>query len=91
VKPEPAELVRAGMVFDTLSDQQERASWLVNLDMSVAKWVKQYAEGDAKQRAEVLRNLKAAGELAEPFLRELAKDSDPAISKAAGELMNRPT
>jgi hypothetical protein len=89
VKPEPTERVRAGLLFDTLADQKERGDWLVNLDQSVAKWVKQYAEGDAKQRAAALKNLDAAAEFAEPFLRELAKDSDPAVAKAAEELLAR--
>jgi hypothetical protein len=90
VKPEPAERVRAGLLFDTLADQKERDRWLVNLDQSVAKWVAQYAGDDSTQRSEALRKFGAAGELAEPFLRELAKDSDPAVAKAAGELLKKP-
>lgn len=86
VNPEPAERVRAGMLFDTVADQKERASWLVNLDMAVAQWVRQYSEGDATRRSGIVRKLKAAGELAQPFLTELAKDSDVTLAKAAGEL-----
>ena len=89
VKPEPMERLRVGMVFDTLADQKERASWLVNLDQSVAQWVKHYAGGDATQRSAAVRNFEAAGELTEPFLRDLAKGSDPAVAKAAGELLKR--
>src|SRR5205085_12521029 len=89
VKPEPAERHRAGMVFDTLADQKERGSWLVNLDESVARWVKLYEEGDAQQRASELKNIGAAAELAEPHLQQLTKDSDPAVAKASADLLKR--
>jgi hypothetical protein len=87
VTPEPDERVRVGMVFDTLGGQPERAKWLVSLDQTVATWAKQLGSEDFKQRQAAARKFAALGDLAEPYLKDLAGDPDPEVARSAQALL----
>lgn len=87
IAPEPDELVRVGLVFDTVGGQDSRSAWLPGLRARMEEWSAGLTAPDFRQRREAANRFARLGDLARPYLRTLANDPDPARAMAAAELL----
>ena len=85
IDPMPDELVRAGLVFDTLPGQESRSAWLPGLSAHLRKLGLQLTSGDDAERAFL-----SAGDLAAEILIELAESKDPELRRKAQSLQTKP-
>ncbi len=87
VTPKPDELVRAGLVFDTLPGEDARLGWLPALEGTMKEWAEDLASEEFKVRDAARKRFAAAGDLAKPFLQKLAKSSDAEVRSSASNLL----
>ncbi len=87
VTPKPDELVRAGVVFDTLPGEDARLNWLPAIEETMKKWAKDLASEEFKVREAARKRFSAAGDLARPFLQKLTKSSDDEVRSSATNLL----
>jgi hypothetical protein len=87
IAPKPDELVRAGVIFDALPGDDERLDWLPALKTQMRTWVKDLTSEDFEIRKQAATRFLRYGDLARPFLLELAKADDAEIRNSAAELL----
>jgi len=86
ILPQPDEMVRAGLVFDTLAGQQERMAWLRALPATLREVGQNRANPEFSLRAKSRRAFQAVGDLGLEVLDELAKSQDPEVRVTAQDL-----
>ena len=89
IEPKPEELVRAGLVFDTLPGQSARRSWLPALAASLRATGADLAGEAFESRLAAQTKFLAAGDIGLGVLAELAQSEDPEVSQAALRLSAR--
>lgn len=89
ISPKPDELVRTCMVFDTLSRQPARAEWLKGFGTKAVQAGKRLGSLDYATRERAMAELAKLGDLAEPFLKQLARSNDAEIRVRAEALLER--
>lgn len=87
ITPKPAELVRAGLIFDTLPGEAARINWLPELGKQMAAWSSALGSEDFDTRAKAARDFAKLGDLATPELRKLADSPDVETSTTAKNLL----
>jgi len=85
IMPPPDEVIRAGVVFDTLPGESARLTWLPAVKTKLDKMASDLARGDCQAREAARKGLLALGELASPFVAQLAESKDPEVRAAAEE------
>jgi len=85
ITPQPDEVVRAGVVFDTLPGEDARLSWLPGIQAKLEKLAGDLARGDYPAREAARKSLVTFGDLAAPFVARLAESKDPEVRAAADE------
>ena len=86
IKPEPTELVRAGLVFDFLPGQAARADWLPELTLTLLRTGNDLEADTFKKRQAARREFLAAGDLALGVLDELMNSNELETRAAAKKL-----
>lgn len=86
IEPKPDELVRAGLVFDTLPGQEARRHWLPAIDEHLRRAGAQLASEEYSKRVAAQFAFRSAGTLASGVLAELAKSDEPEVRRSAREL-----
>ena len=86
IKPEPTELVRAGLVFDFLPGQAARADWLPELRQALLRNGNDLAADTFEKRQAAHREFLAAGDLALGVLEELMNSNELESRAAAKKL-----
>lgn len=86
ILPKPDEMVRAGLVFDTLEGQQERIGWLPALPATLRKIGQNLANPEFSVRTKSRSAFLAAGDLGLGILDELAKSDNPEVRVTARDL-----
>ena len=91
ITPTPDQLVRVGLVFDTLPKipAAARLAWLPRLAAAMQGWAKDLAGEGGPQRTAAIAGLAKAGDLASPLLDELRAGSDLRVRAAALDLLGR--
>jgi hypothetical protein len=87
VTPKPDEVVRAGVVFDTLPGENERLSWLPELKKTMAKWAVELNDEDFKVRQRAAGNFAKLDDMAKPYLEDLLKSAEPEVRHRAEMLI----
>ncbi len=87
ITPKPDEVVRVGLVFDTLPGQKDRSAWLPNLAPKFAELGRQLGSDDFPSRDSARQKLASYGDLTSSFLETLLQDKDPEIVRAATQLL----
>lgn len=86
ILPKPDEMVRAGLVFDTLEGQQERIGWLPALPATLRKVGQNLASPEFSVRTKSRNAFLATADLGLGILAELAKSENPEIRVIAEDL-----
>ena len=86
ILPKPDEMVRAGLVFDTLEGQQERIGWLPALPATLRKVGQNLASPEFSVRTKSRNAFLAIADLGLGILAELAKSKNPEIGVIAEDL-----
>jgi hypothetical protein len=89
VTPQPDELVRAGVVFDTLPDEKLRLKWLPKLDAKLEKFAADLKDDEFNVRERAQSTLARYGELAKELLIKTEKSDDAEARAAARRLLER--
>ena len=91
ITPKPDQLVRVGLVFDTLPEipVADRLTWLPRLSAAMRGWGADLAGADGPSRSAAIAGLAKAGDLARPLLDTLRTGSDMRVRAAALELLAR--
>lgn len=87
IEPKPDELVRVGLVFDTLPGQESRSAWLPGLEESLRKVGAQLASEVFSERAAAQFAFRSAGDLGTGVLGELVKSDKPEVRQSAKLLL----
>lgn len=87
ITPKPAELVRAGVIFDTLPGEAARINWLSELGKLMSAWGKDLGSEDFDTRAKAARAFAKLGDLATPELQKLADSPDAETRTIAQRLL----
>lgn len=87
VDPTPKELVRVGMVFDTLAGQAARAPWLPGLPRTLERLGRDLGHETYRTRVAAQHRLARIGELARPSLERWAASGDPETAVTARRLL----
>lgn len=87
VEPKPDRVIRAGVVLDSLPGDQRRIAWLPTLQEKMDAVAKDWAEEDFEKREGASTFFARLGDMAEPFLLELAKKSKDAEVRARAEAL----
>jgi hypothetical protein len=89
ITPEPRELVRAGVVFDTLPGNAERIGWIPE----ISKYLDGLSAGLASEEFETRRDaagkLAKMGDLITPYLEKLSKSGDAETADAVKRLIEQ--
>jgi hypothetical protein len=85
ITPAPDQVVRAGVIFDTLPGEESRLVWLPGIEAQLRKIADDLARGEPVVRAAAVKQLLARGELAGGLAAQLAKSDDPEARAAAAE------
>jgi len=89
IAPRPDELVRVGLVFDTVPGADARAAWLPGLNDSLRQLGAELGAEEYARRQAAASRFMELGDLARPFLRELQKSPDPEVAATARGLIER--
>jgi hypothetical protein len=91
ITPKPDQLVRVGLVFDTLPTVSAtvRLSWLPRLSAEMKRWAADLAGADGPQRSAAISGLAKARDLALPVLHQLLSGTDLRARAAALDLLGR--
>jgi hypothetical protein len=89
ITPRPDELVRVGMVFDTLAGQPERIAWVALLKARMEKWGQELSSNDYAVRQQAFGRLAQAGDLARELLEKLSKSGDTETKARATALLEQ--
>ena len=91
ITPKPDQLVRVGLVFDTLPtvSAADRLAWLPRLSVAMSQWAAALAGADGPQRNEAITELAHVGDLARPLLDRLRVGSDARVRAAVLDLLGR--
>lgn len=90
IDPPPAQLVRIGMVFDSLDTAA--ATWLPGREQfqrAVAQAAADLSSGDWKTREKATKSLADQGLSAKPVLEQLARSDNPEVSSRAQILLKK--
>lgn len=90
IDPAPAQVVRVGMVFDSLD--AGAATWLPGrekLQQAVAQAAADLSSGDWKTREKATKALSEQGLSAKPLLEQLARSDNPEVSSRAQILLKK--
>jgi len=87
VTPKPKEIVRAGVIFDTLPGSTERMAWLPGLKAKLDGIAKDLSADEFGRRTSAKSALAAHGELISGYLMELTKSDDLEVRNAAKSLL----
>lgn len=87
ITPKPDELVRVGMVFDTLAGQGQRMAWLPSLKTAMGTWSKDLADANEAIRNQAGNRLAQTQDLFRDMLENLSKSPDPEVNARASRLL----
>ena len=87
VHPTPKEVVRVGLVFDTLAGQPARERWLPGLSRTLDALGRHLGHAAHKTRAAARQRLARIGDLAKPYLERWAASDDPEVAVTARRLL----
>jgi len=85
IKPKPDEVVRAGVVFDTLPGEGARLDWLPGLQATLEQLARDLTGEEYEMRMAARKRLADLGDLAELFAEKLAKSPDAEVRNAVEE------
>jgi hypothetical protein len=88
IKPEPDQIVRAGVIFDTLPGEATRLVWLPGLQAMFDKLLQELTADEFKVRMAARKRLVGCGELAAPFVERLIESRDPEVLDAVKEFQS---
>jgi hypothetical protein len=89
ITPEPAETVRAGVVFDTLSGEEARLKWIPKLESTIAKVCGDLKDDEFAVREKAQTELKRFGDLAKACLTRTSNSDDAEARSSANRLLER--
>jgi hypothetical protein len=89
VTPSPQQIVRAGVVFDTLPGEAARMGWLPALNAVLESWSKELEHAEFEVRERAVGRFIRLGDLPRPFLEKLAKADLPETQAIARSLLER--
>ena len=89
VTPAPRQVVRAGVIFDTLPGEAERLAWLPALSETFEAWVKDLNHNDFEVRERATARFARLGDLPRPFLEKVAQGDQPEAQAIARGLLAR--
>jgi hypothetical protein len=87
VTPKPAQIVRVGVVFDSLPGQEDRTKWLPGLEAQLQQWGKELDDDKFEVREAAYKKFAQTGELAKPYLKKLAETGSAEVKNAAQRLL----
>jgi hypothetical protein len=85
ITPRPDQIVRAGVVFDTLPGEAARLGWLPGVRARLEQVANDLARGDYPTRVAARKRLLECGELASGFVAQLTESKDPEVRDAVAE------
>jgi hypothetical protein len=86
IVPKPDEIVRAGLVFDTLTGQDARRHWLPALNAELRKRGDMFESEKFAERTAAQAAFRAAGDLGLEVLAALSKSEEPEVRRTAKRL-----
>lgn len=89
VSPRPDELVRVGMVFDTLAGQGERLAWAPALKAQMEKWGRELSSDDYAVRQKASSGLAQMEDMAKDLLEKLSQSGDAETQSRATALLGQ--
>ena len=89
VTPQPDEIVRAGVVFDTLPDEKLRLKWMPKLEAKLEKLATDLKDDEFNVRDNAQKSLTRYGELAKELLTRTEKSDDAEARAAARKLLEK--
>jgi hypothetical protein len=89
VTPAPGQIVRAGVIFDTLPAEAERLNWLPALKTVLETWAKDLEHEEFEVRERAVARFVRLGDLPMPLLEKLAQSDHPETQAAARGLLDR--
>ncbi len=87
VTPKPKEIVRVGMVFDTVPGSDDRLSWLPSSQLVFKEWARGLEDPDSEVRAPAAAKLARQGDLVRPLLKSLIESGAPRAQSEARDLL----
>jgi hypothetical protein len=89
VTPAPRQLVRAGVIFDTLPGEAERLNWLPALRATFETWAKDLNDESFEVRERATLRLQSLGDLPRPYLEKLAQSDQLEVQAIARRLLEQ--